>query len=124
VSLPSQETQGALPGEHQGGAGALPGSGDEAAVAKLPDERAGATSEERSGAAAGARSQEPVSVSDTSASPENKAPAPSYALGGAGDAAAQVQGMDQEPLSAPPKAAEGEDQGADVKVSRGWMSGI
>ncbi|KAH9837609.1 uncharacterized protein C8Q71DRAFT_897911 [Rhodofomes roseus] len=39
ASLPSTETTGALPQEHVGGAGALPGSVRETAVTKLPDER-------------------------------------------------------------------------------------
>ncbi|TFY67831.1 hypothetical protein EVJ58_g1393, partial [Rhodofomes roseus] len=39
TSLPSTETTGALPQEHVGGAGALPGSVRETAVTKLPDER-------------------------------------------------------------------------------------
>lgn len=39
-SLPTQETDGALPGEKVGGAGALPGSVDETAVAKLPGDDA------------------------------------------------------------------------------------
>lgn len=39
-SLPTQEFHGAQPGEKVGGAGALPGSVDEAAVAKLPGDDA------------------------------------------------------------------------------------
>ncbi|KZV66335.1 hypothetical protein PENSPDRAFT_654961 [Peniophora sp. CONT] len=39
-SLPTQETHGAQPGEKVGGVGALPGSVDEAAVAKLPGDDA------------------------------------------------------------------------------------
>ncbi|VDB94170.1 unnamed protein product [Peniophora sp. CBMAI 1063] len=39
-SMPTQETHGAQPGEKIGGAGALPGGVDEAAVAKLPGDDA------------------------------------------------------------------------------------
>ncbi|KZT67840.1 hypothetical protein DAEQUDRAFT_766801 [Daedalea quercina L-15889] len=39
TSLPSSETTGALPQEHVGGIGALPGSVQEEAVTKLPDDR-------------------------------------------------------------------------------------
>ena len=39
TSLPSTETSGALPTEHVGGTGALPGHVSEEAVTKLPDER-------------------------------------------------------------------------------------
>lgn len=39
-SLPSQELRGALPREHTGGAGSLPGASVEKSVALLPDEQA------------------------------------------------------------------------------------
>ncbi|KAI0056220.1 hypothetical protein BV25DRAFT_1640645 [Artomyces pyxidatus] len=49
TSLPSTETQGIQPGEHQDGVGALPGTRDEAGVAKLPEEQSSQTSTERPG---------------------------------------------------------------------------
>lgn len=39
TSLPSNETAGALPGEHTTGVGALPGPASEAGVAVLPEEK-------------------------------------------------------------------------------------
>ena len=60
LSLPSQETKGVQPYEHHD-VGPVPGSSSEASVAKLPDERVGATSEEPSGATAGIGPQEPAS---------------------------------------------------------------
>jgi len=64
--LPSKETKGTRPREHYGGVGSLPGSNSETSVAKLPDEREAATSEERSGAAADV---DKGPVQDTTCSP-------------------------------------------------------
>lgn len=74
ISLPSREREGVQPYEHHNGVGPLPGTSSETSVAKLPDERAAATSEGRSpGAAApGTESQKPAK--DTVAPAENRAP--------------------------------------------------
>jgi hypothetical protein len=73
TSLPSRERTGVQPYEHHNGVGPLPGTSSETSVAKLPDERAAATSEGRPGAAAaGTESQKPAN--DTVAPAENRTP--------------------------------------------------
>ena len=75
ISLPSHERKGVRPHEHHNGVGPLLGTSSETSVAKLPDERAAATSEGRPGAdAAGTESQKPAN--DTVAPAENRASAP------------------------------------------------
>lgn len=113
-SLPSQERDGVQPYEHHDGVGPLPGPSSEASVARLPDESAGATSEERSGAVAGTESQKPAS--DTVARSGNKESAPFSALGIV-NPETQVQSIDPQSPASVQIVQERDDQGADVKVS-------
>jgi hypothetical protein len=101
VSLPSQERRGVQPYEHHDGVGPLPGTSSETSVAKLPDERRAApTSEERSGSAVSAGSQESAI----------------RAVAGIAILGTQVQKVDpQEPASAR-KVPERDDQEADAEV--------
>jgi len=75
TSLPSRERKGVQPYEHNNGVGPLPGTSSETSVAKLPDERAAATSEGRPGATA-AVTESQKSANDTAAPAKNRAPAP------------------------------------------------
>lgn len=99
MSLPSQERWGVQPYEHHDGVGPLPGTSSEASVAKLPDERKGAlTSEEFSGSAASAGSQESAR----------------RAVAGIANVGTQVRRVDsQEPVS-PRKDPECDDQEPEV----------
>jgi hypothetical protein len=105
ISLPSQETKGVQPFEHHDGVGLLPGSGSEVSVAKLPDERVGATSEELPGATAGIGSQEPAS---NMVAPSESAP---YSGLDTANPETQVQSIDPGP------ASEVQERDADVEVS-------
>jgi len=113
MSLPSQERWGVQPYEHHGGVGPLPGTSSETSVAKLPDERKGAsTSEGRSGSAASAGSQESAR----------------RAIAGIANLGTQVRRVDpQEPVAAR-KVPEGDDQepeaGAKVRGSSCENMGI
>lgn len=117
VSLPSQEARGAQPHEHHEGVGSLPGSTCETSVAKLPDERGGAASAERSGAAAGSGSQGPTN--DTAAHPENRPPVSDFAALGIVGQGTQVRRVDsQDPALKENVPEQGDDdQGTNVKVS-------
>jgi hypothetical protein len=110
ASLPSQETKGVQPYEHHDGVGLLPGSSSEASVAKPPDERVGATSEDFSGAAGDIRSQEPAS--EMIAPSENKESAPHSVLGIA-NPETQVQSIDPQG----PAPGQVRERGANVEVS-------
>lgn len=72
ISLPSHERKGVQPFEHHNGVGPLPGTSSETSVAKLPDERAAATSEGRPGTFAADRELQ-KHVNDTVAPAENRA---------------------------------------------------
>jgi hypothetical protein len=111
ASLPSRDTKGVQPYEHHGGVGPLPGTSSEPSVAKLPDERAGETSEERSEAAPGTRSREPAS--DTVAPYENKESAP-YSAPSLANPETQVQTIDPQ---GPASVQKVQDRGAGVEVS-------
>ena len=76
TSLPSRERKGVQPYEHHNGVGPLPGTSSETSVAKLPDERAAATSEGRPGAAGTASTESQKPANDTVAPAENRAPGP------------------------------------------------
>jgi hypothetical protein len=115
TSLPSRERKGVQPYEHHNGVGLLPGTSSETSVAKLPDERAAATSERRPGAAAaGTESQKPAD--DTVAPAENRAPVPHAAQG-----ILSPETEDQNPISQHPLPAqqgpERVDRRPDVGVS-------
>lgn len=110
ASLPSQETKGVQPYEHHDGAGPLPGSRSEASVAKLPDDRVGATSEDLS-AAGDRRSQE--LASEMVAPSENKESAP-YSGPGVENPETQVQSIDPQGLA---PRQEVRERGANVEVS-------
>lgn len=112
TSLPSQETEGVQPYEHHGGVGPLLGPRSETSVAKLPEERAGATSEERSGAAAAA-TQEPRPV----VPPGSWGPVPYPPVPDTANPETQVKSIDPQGPAAVQKNLERDDQGADVKVS-------
>ncbi|KAF8483848.1 hypothetical protein DFH94DRAFT_690307 [Russula ochroleuca] len=112
TSLPSQETKGVRPYEHHGGVGPLPGTSSEASVAKLPDERAGVTSEERSGEALGTGSREPAS--DTAAPSENRESAP-FSAPNTANPETQVQSVDPQGPVSVQKVQDRDDQGAGVE---------
>ena len=111
TSLPSQETKGVQPCEHHDGVGPLPGSSSEASVAKPPDERVGATSEDLSGASGDTRSQEPASEMITPS--ESRVFVPHSALGIA-NPETQVQSIDPQ---GPVSRQEVQERDADVEVS-------
>lgn len=108
LSLPSQVTKGVQFSEQHDGVGPVPGSSSEASVAKLPDERVGATSEELSGATAGIGSQEPAS---NMVAPSEFAP---YSGLDTANPETQVQSIDPQ---GPASGKEAQERDADVRVS-------
>lgn len=115
ISLPSHERKGVQPFEHHNGVGPLPGTSSETSVAKLPDERAAATSEGRPGAVAARReSQKPVN--DTVAQAENRALDPNAAQR---ILSPETEDQNVSPQHPPPveQIAERVNRGPDVGVS-------